>query len=175
MKKTQRGFNSTLRSVSLKKAALPKKKPVPRSGIKRKDFGTQVIKKLLGEGLIKKASSLQDRPRKKMKARAATNKGWVDVAKLKWEHPNNARCCEVCGVHLGDTFSPTFYHHLLHRGSYKKMARRSDNLAQLCPRHHDWAHTYGIEKLAQQGFRGGWAELAERLVALRNEANHVTT
>jgi len=132
------------------------------------------IERLLGDKLVQRASTFTAKP-KPLKKRSPNNPGWVDVAKAIWDDPNNTRCCEVCGVYLGDDFSPTFYHHILHRGSYRLFKRRPDNLAQLCPADHDKAHEFGIENLAAPGLMdmGGWMKLAERFVVLRNEAHGI--
>lgn len=144
------------------------KKPVTPKGAKPLD-------RLLGEGLVFRASSFKAKP-KPMKKRSVTNKGWVDVAKAIWDDPENDHCCEVCGAYLGEDFSPAFYHHLLHRGSYRKMIRRPDNLAQVCLNDHDKAHEYGVENLAEESVEHprGWMLLSTRLVALRDEANNIS-
>ena len=119
--------------------------------------------------------SFKPKPRKPMKKRADSNKGWVDIARAIWDDPNNDHCCEVCGAFLGDEFSPTFYHHLLHRGSYRKMKRRPENLGQVCLDDHGKAHKHGVENMAEEGaeHRRGWMLLATRLVSLRNENNGI--
>jgi hypothetical protein len=116
------------------------------------------------------------KPRKKMKPRAASNKGWVDVAEAIWNKSDNSRCCEVCGCFLGDNFSPAFYHHLLHRGSYRRFKREPRNLAQVCVKHHSEAHEFGIENLAGEGveFPDGWHRLNMRMLELRDQANGIT-
>ena len=156
------------RKTPMKRSSFKAKKPVRRG--KRPTLAE--VKKRFG---IVTAAMLCDVPvkRKPMKKRSPGNKGWVDVAKAKWDDPENDHCCEVCGAWLGDDFSPAFYHHLLHRGSYRKMARRPENLAQVCLADHDKAHEYGVENLADEGAESprGWMMLATRLVSLRDEAN----
>ena len=182
-KQERRAFNSSLRPMSPKKQKQAEdgtlrqekyEKAIKKAKDRREVKGTSAIERLLGEGKIKKASQLEvGTPRKPMNRRSANNKGWVDVAQAIWDDPANGKSCEVCGVSLGDEFSPTFYHHLLHRGSYRKMKRRPDNLAQVCMDDHDKAHKYGVENMAEEGSENakGWMLLATRLVALRNEAN----
>ena len=55
------------------------------------------------------------------------------------------------------------------------MKREPLNLAQVCPTHHDMAHEYGIEALAQDAdqFRAKWQVLCARMIELRNAANNV--
>jgi len=134
------------------------------------------LEELKASGVVQSASSFTTKPRKKLKARSPKNKGWVGVAKERWEKPFNSHCCEVCGAYLGDDFSPAFYHHLLHRGSYRKMAREPRNLAQLCLTHHNEAHEFGIENLAEEGveFRDGWHAINMRMLELRDIANGIT-
>jgi hypothetical protein len=135
--------------------------------------GCETLERLLGEKKIQRASSFTAKP-KPMRKRKVGGKGWVDVAKALWDDPQNDHCCEVCGVWLGEDFSPAFYHHLLHRGSYRKMARRPDNLAQVCLFDHDAAHAHGVENLAQGGeYRPGWMILATRMIKLRDESNGI--
>lgn len=132
----------------------------------------KTLDELKASGLVQSASSFTTKPRKKMKARSPGNKGWVSVAKEKWDEPQNEHLCEVCGVWLGDDFSPTFYHHLWHRGSHPSLKREPLNLAQLCLLHHDWAHKHGgpmnLEKneMIRKEFRLKWGILASRMRAL---------
>lgn len=132
------------------------------------------VEELLKEGKVQRASSFTAK-RKMIRKRAKANKGWVDIALAKWNEPGNDHCCEVCGKFLGEDFSPAFYHHLLHRGSYRSLKREPRNLAQLCAGHHDAAHKYGVENLAEHdtSFPEQWRMLAERMIELRNEANNV--
>lgn len=157
--KTKTGFKSRPSSLATKKTERP------------------TLQQMKGSGLVQKASSFTQKSRKKLKPRAANNAGWVDVAEAIWNKSDNSRCCEVCGCFLGDDFSPTFYHHLLHRGSYRSLKREPRNLAQVCPTHHDMAHEYGIETLATQGspYVDGWKKLWARMLELRNAANKVTS
>jgi len=165
--KREFAFNSTLRPISKKKMAqkkpLQRKKPLPLSEVKKRFEIT--VAALLGPPL----------PRKPMKKRSRNNVGWVDVAMGIWnECDNDHRCC-VCGLFLGDDFSPAFYHHILHRGSYRRFKRRPDNLAQLCVNDHEKAHKHGIENLAEEGDENarGWMLLHKRLMALRDEAHGI--
>lgn len=157
-----------LRKAPLKRSPLRPKKPLSR----KKPSLAEVEKRF---GIVKAALLGPPKQRKPMKKRAPGNKGWVDAAKAKWDEPDNDHCCEVCGRHLGESFSPSFYHHLLHRGSYRKMARRPENLAQICLADHTKAHDYGVENLAEDGAENprGWMMLATRLVSLRNEAHGI--
>ena len=156
-----------LRRTPLKRSPLRPKKPLSR----KKPSLAEVTERFN----IVTAALLGPPKRKPMKKRSPGNKGWVDVAKAKWDDPGNDHCCEVCDKHLGENFSASFYHHLLHRGSYRKMARRPDNLAQVCVHHHEMAHTYGVENLAAfiAEHRRGWTLLATRIVSLRNEAHGI--
>ena len=155
--------NVPLRPVAKNKIGRPKK-PKPQRKPSLDD-----IKAKFG---VTSASLLQRKP---MKQRSDKNEGWVDVAKAIWNDPSNEHLCEVCGVFLGDDFSPSFYHHLIHRGSSRKLKRRPDNLGQICLGDHDKAHDYGIENLAETAteHRDGWVVLAGRLVVLRNEINNI--
>jgi hypothetical protein len=154
------------RTPFLRKSTLGKKPRIPK--------GATTIERLLGEFPIHRASTFTAKPRP-IKKRADSNKGWVDVARAKWDDPQNDHRCEVCGVFLGDDFSPAHHHHLLHRGSYRKFKRRPDNLAQLCVADHAKAHDFGIENLAQYGSLDfhNWIALYKRMAALRNEAHGI--
>lgn len=156
-----------LRKTPLKRSPSRSKKPLSR----KKPSLAEVTERFN----IVAAALLGPPKRKPMKKRSANNKGWVDVARKMWDDPGNDHRCEVCGMWLGDEFSPTFYHHLLHRGSYRKMARRPENLAQVCLGDHDKVHDYGVENLAEEGAENprGWMLLATRLVSLRNEAHGI--
>ena len=166
MSTDRKAWNSSLRPVAKNKIGKPKKPPV-----KRKPSLDEVKKRFD----IVTAAMLGEKPRKPMKKRADSNKGWVDIARAIWDDPNNDHCCEVCGAFLGDEFSPTFYHHLLHRGSYRKMKRRPENLGQVCLDDHGKAHKHGVENMAEEGSENprGWMILATRMVSLRNENNGV--
>jgi len=167
MNPDRKGWNSSLRPVAKNKIGKPKKPPV------RRKPSLEEVQKWFK---VVTAAMLGEKPRKPMKKRAANNEGWIDVARAIWDDPANEHKCEVCDAPLGDVFNRIFYHHLLHRGTYRKMKRRPENLAQVCPDHHQAAHDYGVENLAEEGVehRRGWMLLATRLVALRNEANNIT-
>jgi hypothetical protein len=159
----------------MKQSPLKRRTPLKRGKkSERIPKGADTLERLLGSGTVQRASTFTAK-RKPLKKRSPSNAGWVDVAKAIWDDPSNTRCCEVCGVYLGDDFNPTFYHHILHRGSYRLFKRRPDNLAQLCPTDHYKAHEFGIENLAAPGLMdmGGWMRLAERFVVLRNEAHGI--
>lgn len=125
---------------------------------------------------IQRASTFKAAPRP-MRKRARNNPGWVSVAKVIWNDPENDHCCRVCGVWLGEDFSPTFYHHLLHRGSYKRYARDPRNLLQTCAMDHDCAHRFGIEALARdpalspRSHMEAWARILITRDELLREAN----
>ncbi len=154
---------------------LQRKTPLKRTGFTKKTE-RPTLQQMKVSGLVQKASSFTQKPRKKMKPRAANNRGWVDVAEAMWNKSDNSRCCDVCGRFLGDDFSPTFYHHLLHRGSYRSLKRDPRNLAQVCVKHHSEAHEFGIENLAEEGveFPDGWHRLNMRMLELRDQANGIT-
>jgi hypothetical protein len=157
--------------------SLSRKTPMKRSAFKPKKVAKPcpTLKDLQEKGLVVKASSLSAKPRKRLKPRSASNKGWVDVAKAIWDEPGNSHCCEVCGVWLGDDFSPAFYHHLLHRGSYRRLSRSPLNMPQVCLADHDKAHEYTVEALAKKNHphQGKWKELHERMIYMR--ANNIQT
>lgn len=129
---------------------------------------------LLRKSPLRSKSKLSG-PRKPMRKRSKTNQGWVDVAVKLWEESD--RTCEVCGKYLGDDFSPTFFHHLLHRGSYRSLKREPLNLARVCAMDHAKAHLHGVENMAEEGSENpdGWLVLALRLTALRDHANGITS
>lgn len=128
----------------MKRSPLKRNKPL-RAKVGLTEKSTEAILGLLPQ--VKRASTFTATP-KPMRKRAKNNPGWVSVAKAMWNDPENDHCCRVCRVWLGDDFSPTFYHHLLHRGSYKKFARDPRNLIQVCVKHHDIIHKHGVEALA---------------------------
>jgi len=134
-----RGWNSTLRSVSKKKQAA------------------------IDSGAYKRA------PRKAMKAKAASNEGWYDVALEIWgERPH---VCQVSGVPLGDVPQPAFFSHLLPRGSYRKFKRRKDNIWIVSPDIHTKWHEFGPENLQEAPM---WQPKCNAYFTLRNEANKIT-
>lgn len=148
----------------MKKTSLKRRTPL-RTKKTFKPKGSTSIERMLGEGLIKKASTLKRKPMRKI---AKTQKGWWDVALEVWdERPHN---CEVCSVPLGDECAPIFMSHLLPRGSYRKYKRDHRNIRVQCPECHSRWHKYGPEAL-QWSFR--WRSTCDLYFQLRNEANGV--
>ena len=148
---------------------IQRRTPLKRTALKRKVKPRPTLDELKESGALQKASSFTSKPRKKLKPRSPKNKGWVDVALALWNKEGNERCCEVCGIHLGEDFSPAWYHHLWHRGSHPSLKREPKNLAQLCLLHHDWAHKHGgpmnLEKngMLRKEYRAAWSVLAKRM------------
>lgn len=151
---------------------LRRKTPLNKVSAKKAEKRRMGLTEMKSSGLVQKASEFTSKPRKKLKPRSPRNKGWVDVALALWNEPDNQHTCEVCGKWLGSDFSPTFYHHLWHRGSHPSLKREPKNLAQLCLTHHDWAHKHGgplsLEKneMIRKEYRSKWAILADRMRAL---------
>lgn len=148
---------------------LTRKTPMRRVSAKKEESKRMGLSEMKRSGLVQKASAFTSRPRKKLKPRSPKNKGWVDVALARWNEPNNNHCCEVCGTWLGNDFSPAFYHHLLHRGSYKWLARSPLNMPQLCLADHDKAHKFTVEALSNSSHphQAKWKELHERMIYMR--------
>lgn len=130
------------------------------------------LEDLLKVGTVQRGSTFVAKP-KPMRKRAKNNPGWVGIAKKMWDQDESLHYCEVTGEYLGDTFSPAFVHHILHRGSYRKFARRPDNFAWVSYNTHTKAHEFGIEQMAEEGIEHapGWHRLNLRLQALREEAH----
>ena len=122
------------------------------------------IGELLDAGKLSSAKDL--RPKRRIRPRSKKNAGWWDVALEIWEESDHV--CEVCDRDLGDHPSPSFFSHLLPRGSYPEFKRRADNIRlkdALC--HEKW-HKYGPERLQALT---EWKDTCDRYFALRDEAN----
>ena len=122
------------------------------------------VNELLKEGLLKKANELK--PKRKMRPRSKNNQGWWDVALNVWDEREHV--CEVCGRELGDYPNPSFFSHLLPRGSYPKFKRRMDNIRLKDPLCHEKWHKMGPERLR---VLPEWMAVCRLYYALRDEAN----
>lgn len=142
---------------------LLRKKPLKRTGFKKPDIGS-----LLKSGLVSRASSFAAKPRKKLKARSSTNKGWWDVALDIWA--SRPHICEACRRELGDEPIPHYFSHLLPRGSYRRYKRDPRNIALNCMSCHDEWHRFGPDGLAEEW---QWVGLRGRYYELRDEANGI--
>lgn len=140
-----------------------RKKPLKRTGFKKPDVAS-----LLKSGLVTKASSLTPKPRKKLKPRAASNKGWWDVALEIWAA--RPHICEVCGRALGDEPIPHYFSHLLPRGSYRRYKRDKRNILLKDSRCHAKWHELGPAYLSDHW---EWSGVCQRYFDLRDEANGV--
>jgi len=141
--------------------------PVAKKHLRRIPKGATPIEKLLGEGLIQRASTFKAKP-KPMKKRAASNPGWWFIALEIWDE--RSRVCEVCGVSLGDEPRPEFFSHLLPRGGYRKYKLFKPNIVLKCDTcHHTWHHE-GPNKLR---FFSKWEPVCELYYTLQREANGV--
>ena len=122
---------------------------------------------LLKSGAVAKASSFKSRP-KPMKKIAKNNKGWWDVALEIWEE--RPHVCEVSGEPLGDVPRPSFFSHLLPRGTYPDFKRDKRNIRLQHPEiHHMW-HQEKLEDLARMP---EWRDTVELYLTLRDEANGI--
>ena len=146
----------------------PRKRPLKRSAIKRVPKGATTIERMLGEGLIGRASSLQ-RKQKPIRKRAKNNKGWWDVALEIWAI--RPHICSVCRRELGDEPDPHYFSHLLPRGSYRLYKRDPRNIILKCRAHHDQWHEMGPDYLKDHW---EWSGVCAIYYELRDEANGVS-
>lgn len=142
-----------------------RKTPLRRKAIKKEPKGVKTIDKLLGEGAVFKASSLP-KNRKPIHKRAKNNPGWWDVALDIWVQ--RLHCCAVCRRELGDEPIPTYFSHLLPRGSYRKYKRDPRNIILKCPEHHAEWHEMGPDYLKDHW---EWSGVCGIYYELRDEAN----
>jgi hypothetical protein len=152
----------------MKKTSLLRKTPMKRGKKpERTPKGTTPIERMLGEGLIQRASTFKAKP-KPLKKRAASNPGWWDVALKIWEE--RMHFCEVYGTPLGDDPKPIFFSHLLPRGSYRKYKRDKRNIVLKSERAHEYWHKYGPNGLAHLP---EWEAICALYYRLRDEANGI--
>lgn len=141
--------------------------PVAKKHLRRTPKGATPIEKLLGEGLIQRASTFKAKP-KPMKKRADSNKGWWFIALEIWDE--RPRVCGVCGVSLGDDPRPEFFSHLLPRGSYRKYKLFKPNIVLKCRSCHNTWHKEGPKILI---YVPEWKAVCELYYTLQREANGV--
>ena len=152
----------------MKKSALKRKTPLKRGKKpERTPKGAKPLERLLGEGLIQRASTFKAKPRP-MKKRAASSPGWWDVALEIWGE--RLHVCEVYGTPLGDEPKPIFFSHLLPRGSYRKYKRDKRNIVLKSERAHEEWHQYGPRYLYNFP---EWQRVCVTYYLLRDEANEI--
>ena len=162
MSSDRKSWNSSLRPIAKNKIGKPKK-----PAVKRKPSLDEVKERFR----IVTAAMLGDKPRKPMKKRADSNKGWYSWAvENVWNKRNH--WCEVCGIMLGnsDTPSPSFFSHLLPRGSYRKYKLDERNVILKCQGCHDKWHDQGPDKLQH---KPEWRAICKMYFQLRNENNGI--
>lgn len=147
----------------MKKTPLRRKSPLRQKKPLKQRMS---IKDMLAGGLITKASEIK--PRKKLRQRSPSNPGWYDVALEIWaERPHV--CC-VTGMYLSEEPEPSYFSHLLPRGSYRKYKRDKRNIVLMHPDIHAMWHAEGPEKLINIR---QWKPVCELYLQLRNEANGI--
>lgn len=151
---------------------LQRKTPLKRTCFTKKTE-RPTLQQMKSSGLVQKASYFTQKPRKKLKPRAANNAGWY-----RWAVENiwikRDRKCEVCGWSMdfiGDEPYPSVFSHLLPRGSYRKYKTDERNVIIKCPNCHNMWHRIGPTHLQEDK---EWAAVCARYFALRNEANGLT-
>lgn len=162
MNPDRKAWNSSIRPVAKSKMGKPKK-PL----VRRKPSFEEVQKRFKAVT----AAMLGDKPRKPMKKRAENNEGWY-----KWAVENvwNKRKseCQVCGLWLlsDEAPSPTFFSHLLPRGSYRRYKLDERNVIIKCADCHEKWHSMGPDKLKDIK---DWRLVCDTYFSLRNEANNI--
>lgn len=139
---------------------------------KRNADGTKKRTGLTGlkkNGLVSKASSFTQKPRKALKPRSPKNKGGQRVL---FERIWNTRehKCEVCGAHIEEATASNF-HHLLNKGHFPEYKLDERNISLLCSGCHEQWHSFGqrVVSLSPQ-----WKKVHAQFLALREEAYGLT-
>jgi len=159
----------------MKQPSLKRKTPLKR-GRKppRTPKGTTTIERLLGSGLVQRASELPDKKpfnakRKPLKKRAkTTGPTQIDFFREIWEE--RSHYSEVSGAFLGDEMQPIFMSHCLPKGSYRRYKFDKRNIVLLTPDEHRLWHDQGPERLM---LRPEWRDVCRRYYELKMEANGV--
>ena len=123
------------------------------------------LQQMKSSGLVQKASSFTQKPRKALKPRSPKNKGG-QVALFKRIWGSRPHKCEVCGVRIEEATASNFSH-LLPKGTYPDFKLREDNIVIKCKECHDNWHLWGQAVLAHNP---RWKKVVEKFRMLRAEA-----
>ena len=167
----------------------PRKKPLKRVAIKRKPKGTSSIDRLLGEGLISKASTFKSRP--KIRKRAKKRPGeqtQIELFKEIWSERDHVS--EISGlplVEMPDDWTDrdavrawvSQFSHLLNKGHYRKYKSVKRNIRLWLAGEHELWGALGPERILDLAKRGAisfpsqWMYACNLYYVLRDEANNV--
>lgn len=136
-----------------------------KKGLARGSKPCPTVDAMLKSGMVSRGSGFKAKP-KPIPKRSKKNKGWWDVALEIWDE--RKRVCEVTGSPLGDVPNPSFFSHLLPRGSYRKYKRDKRNIRLQSPEIHALWHKHGPEILKAYP---EWRKTTEMYFKLRDEAN----
>ena len=143
----------------------PRKKPLKRTAIKRVPKGATTIDRLMSEGKLFKASSLQRKP-KPIRKRKPRKDGMTQpkVFAEVWAERDHA--CQVCHTHIEEATLSNFSH-LLGKGAYPSMKFDKRNIEIWCkPCHDKWT-----DKVNLVGHR--WDRVRTKCMCLGLIANNI--
>lgn len=166
----------------MKRTSLPpRKKPLKRTAIKRVPKGAATIEKMLGEGLISKASCLQrkQKPIRKRRPKKPGEQTQIELFKEIWdERPHVSEISGIDLIEMPDDWTDrdtvrawvSQFSHLLNKGHYKKYKSVKRNIVlKALAEHAEW-HRFGPGVLA---FDPLWKKTCDLYYELRDEANNV--
>lgn len=147
---------------------LTRKTPLKRTCFTKKTE-RPTLQQMKSSGLVQKASSFTQKPRKALKPRSPKNKGGqAALFKRIWE--SRPHSCEVCGAHIEEATASNFSH-LLPKGTYPDFKLDDRNVVIKCAGCHDEWHRWGQRVL---WFNPIWTKVVKKFRELRDEANKVT-
>ena len=166
----------------------PRKNPLKRSAIKRVPKGATTIERMLGEGLISKASSLQ-RKQKPIRKRAKKKPGeqtQIELFKEIWnERPHVSEVSGIDLIEMPDDWTDrdavrawvSQFSHILNKGHYKKYKSVKRNIVLKTIHEHKLWGDLGPAVILDHVQHGlmpvCWKMPCDLYYALRDEANGV--
>lgn len=148
---------------------LQRKTPMKRGKApERIPKGCTTVERMLGEGLLQRASSFTAKPKPMRKRAKTTGPTQIEFFREIWAERQHFS--EVSGTPLGDEMQPIFMSHLLPKGSYRRFKFRKDNIVLMTAIEHQIWHASGPERLI---FAHGWRLVCEKYFELKAEANGI--